>query len=212
MIPSRIRFTLVPLLLVVELSALGCSSGSLSSGSAPADPGDAGVPVLFLGDSLTVGARLWGELEATADAAGWTAEVVAEDGQDVRWGLEQVRIRDQVPDVVVVGLGTNPGPSPATFADDAASLVGELVSRGAGTIVWWPPGDTPDAGRQARAAALRRAAVATGTAGGGQLRVPDWPGELARHPDWLGDDAVHLTNEGYRGLSAFLVAQLGDSR
>lgn len=225
MIPSRasraVRVALAPPVLVVvavavsAVAALGCSAGSPSAGGSPTDPGGAGAgePVLFLGDSLTVGARLWGGLEPAAAAAGWTAEVVAEDGTDVRWGLEQVRPRDQVPDVVVVGLGTNPGTSPATFADDADSLVDELGDRGATTIVWWPPGDTTDAGRASRAAALRTAAQGTEDAGasgdgGGQLRVPDWPAELAGHPGWLADDGIHLTTAGYRALSAFLVSQL----
>jgi lysophospholipase L1-like esterase len=211
--PRAVRFTLAPLLLVAlgVAAGSGCSAGSQSAGGSPADPGDAGEPVLFLGDSLTVGARLWGDLETTVDAAGWTAEVLAEDGQDVRWGLEQVRSRDEVPDVVVVGLGTNPGTSPGTFGDDAEALVDELVARGAGTVVWWPPGDTNDAGRASRAAALRAVAAAAATAaiGGGSLRVPDWPGELAQHPDWLSDDGIHLTSEGYRALSGFLTAQVG---
>jgi lysophospholipase L1-like esterase len=184
---------------VAALAAVcSCSSGSPSAGGSPAD----GLsPVLFLGDSLTVGARLWGDLEAAAEAAGWSAEVVAEDGRDVGWGLDQVRARDQVPEVVVVGLGTNPGTSPATFARDTDALVSELVARGAGTVVWWPPGDTTDASRAGRAAALRAEA-------GARLQVPDWPAELARHPDWLAPDGIHLTNDGYMGLAAFLVHQL----
>lgn len=188
----------------------GCSAGagSPSAGGSRADPGaeaDPGEPVLFLGDSLTVGARLWGDLESTAAAAGWNAEVVAEDGKDVRWALEQVRARYRVPAVVVVGLGTNPGGSPASFTDDAESLVDELVARGAGTVVWWPPGDRTDAGRASRAAALR--ALGEGV-GGGPLRVPDWPAQLARHPRWRDDDGVHLTPAGYQALSTYLVTHL----
>jgi lysophospholipase L1-like esterase len=220
-IPSRtsraFHLALGVAMAVVVLAVSGCSAGSPSAGGSPADPDDGGRPVLFLGDSLTVGARLWGDLAAKAGAAGWAAEVVAEDGQDVRWGLDQVRARDEVPEVVVVGLGTNPGTSPGTFAEDAASLVDELVARGAGTVVWWPPGDTADAGRASRAAALRAAAASTRADGGasdagGPLLVPDWPSELARHPGWLAADGIHLTTEGYESLSAFLVAQLADPR
>jgi hypothetical protein len=158
-------------------------------------------PVLVIGDSLTVGADLWGDLVAVMAEDGWRAEVVAEDGRDVRWGIEQVRDRDTVPDVVVVGLGTNPGGSAETFAADAATLVSELVARGADTVIWWPPGDVADRGRVARAEALRAAA-------GGPLVVPDWPGVLVAHPDWLSRDDIHLTDEGYAGLSAFLREQL----
>jgi lysophospholipase L1-like esterase len=200
--PRAARRALALLVGVAALAAVcSCSSGSPSAGGSPAGPAAGDSPVLVLGDSLTVGARLWGDLEAAAEAAGWSAEVVAEDGRDVGWGLDQVRARDRVPEVVVVGLGTNPGTSPATFAGDARALVSELVARGAGTVVWWPPEDATDADRAARAAALRAEA-------GTRLRVPDWPAELARHPDWLAPDGIHLTNDGYRGLAAFLVHQL----
>ena len=67
--------------------------------------------------------------------------------------------------------------------------------------MWWPPGDVSDADRAARAAALRSAA-------GGVLVVPDWPAELAAHPDWLARDDIHLTEDGYRGLAAFLRDEL----
>lgn len=193
------------MLLVALLSTAGCGGDEpRADGSEPSAGATTTTPtrpVLVLGDSLTVGAELWGGLEATLAQAGWRAEIVADDGRAVDWGLEQVRERDRVPDVVVVGLGTNPGGSAETFADDAATLVAELRARGATTVVWWPPGDVSDEDRVARAAALRSAA-------GGSLVVPDWPTELAAHPDWLARDDIHLTEDGYRGLTAFLRDEL----
>ena len=196
---------LLPALLAASLVIAACSGGDPAP--APRAPtGGHGPPaersILFLGDSLTVGARVFGRLRATMVAAGWRPEVVAEDGKDVSWGLDQVRRRDRVPAVVVVGLGTNPGPSPGAFARDVRTLVDELTRRGARTILWWPPGDRADAARAARAAQLRAAA-------GGPLRVPDWPAVLARHPGWLARDGIHLTPAGYRSLARFLRDQVG---
>jgi lysophospholipase L1-like esterase len=154
-----------------------------------------------LGDSLTVGARLWGDLGPTLAGDGWRAEVTAEDGRSVEWGIEQVEALDEVPPVVVVGLGTNPGPTPERFGERVTELVEALASRGAATILWWAPPAAGDPGRGDRAAALRAAA-------GGRLAVPDWPAELGAHPDWVGPDGIHYTHAGYAGLSAFLARQL----
>lgn len=194
----------VALVLAVALLAAACSAGG-GGHTAEARTGGTrrGQPILFVGDSLTVGARLFGRLGAIMGAAGWRPEVVAMDGQDVTWGLDQVRHRDRVPPVVVVGLGTNPGPSPITFPADVRTMVAELTRRGARTVVWWPPGDRVDPARLARATALRAEA-------GGRLEVPDWPDVLAAHPEWLTADGVHLTPTGYRNLSGFLRDQVGD--
>jgi hypothetical protein len=159
-------------------------------------------PVLVIGDSLTVGADLWGGLDASLRADGWRPEIVAEDGRAVDWALDQVAERETVPEVVVVGLGTNPGPRPDDFAADVTALVDTLRARGATTIVWLPPGDADDEGRAERAAILRRAA-------GPGLVVPDWPADLARHPELLADDGIHLTDEGYRQLADFVAQALG---
>jgi hypothetical protein len=198
--------------LAVLVAVTACSTGSGGdgpSGVAAADGEAVGAAeatsVLVLGDSLTVGADLWGDLEETLAADGWAAEVDAEDGQGVGWGIERVRTRSEVPATVVVGLGTNPGGSPETFASDVTTLVDELVRRGARTVLWWPPapGGSPDdaTGRSQRADAVRAAA-------GGPLAVPDWPSEVAAHPDWVGPDGIHLTHAGYRQLSGFIGRQL----
>lgn len=158
--------------------------------------------MLVIGDSLTVGAGLWGDLDAQLRAEGWRPEIVAEEGASIGFGLDDVRLRSRVPAAVVVGLGTNPGPRPDDFAADAASLVSELRLRGASTIVWIPPGDTDDEGRRERAAALREAT-------GPGLLVPDWPAELSRHPELVGRDGIHLTQDGYGHLADFMVQALG---
>lgn len=191
--------------------ACGGGSGAASDEPAPtvtaADDGGRGEtsarrPVLVIGDSLTVGADLWGGLDASLRADGWRPEIVAEDGRAVDWALDQVIARETVPAVVVVGLGTNPGPRPDDFAADVTALVDALRARGATTIVWIPPGDADDEDRVERAAILRRAA-------GPGLVVPDWPADLARHPELLADDGVHLTDQGYRHLADFVAQALG---
>jgi hypothetical protein len=204
----------------VLVAAVACGGGSPAASDEPApsraDDGDADAgddaderddssarrPVLVLGDSLTVGADLWGGLDAELRADGWRPEIVAEDGRAVTWGLDEVTDRPTVPAAVVVGLGTNPGPRPDEFATDVSALVEALRARGATTVVWVPPGDADDDGRVARAAALRRAA-------GPGLVVPDWPAELARHPELVADDGIHLTDAGYRHLAAFVAQALG---
>jgi len=192
---------LVALVLGLALLAGACTAGG--SGHAAGAGTTGGRPILFVGDSLTVGARLFGRLGAIMGAAGWRPEVVAQDGQDVTWGLDQVRRRDRVPPVVVVGLGTNPGPEPIAFTADVRTMVAELTRRGARRVVWWPPGDRVDPARLARATVLRDEA-------GGRLEVPDWPAALARNPQWLTADGVHLTPTGYRSLAGFLRDQVGD--
>jgi hypothetical protein len=152
---------------------------------------------------LTVGAHQWGDLVVGLAADGWDAEVVAENGRDVAWGLARVRERPSVPPVVVVGLGTNPGPHPEAFAADADRLVEALVARGARTIVWWPPVPLAEGGPAPRARALRSAAAASATAGG-PLVAPDWAARVAAHPEWLDIDAIHYTPAGYAALTAFL--------
>ena len=155
----------------------------------------------MLGDSLTVGARLYGDLGDELRAAGWSPEITAGDGEPVEFGLSWVRTLDSVPEVVVVGLGSNPGRNPELFRERAVELVGELTARGAETIVWWAPPEAGEPDRAQRAAALRSAA-------GGPLVVADWPAELAANPEWVGPDGIHYTDTGYAALADFLRRQL----
>jgi lysophospholipase L1-like esterase len=198
---SRLLAAALALVPAALASLPACGDADTATGAvsdAVADPVAEGEPLLVIGDSLTHGARLYGGLGPALADAGWAPEIVAEDGRTIEWGLDQVLARDTVPATVIVGLGTNPGTEPQAFPERAATLVAELEARGARTVVWWPPGDADDAGRSLRAEALRSFA-------GGGLVVPDWPAELAAHPEWLDSDGVHYTDEGYAGLTAFLV-------
>jgi len=206
---QRLGAALALLPLAAPLALTACGDGGDAArdpvSDAAADPITDGVPVLVIGDSLTNGARLSGGLGPALAGAGWAPEIVAEDGRTVEWGLDQVARRATVPAVVVVGLGTNPGTEPEAFPERAAELVAQLETKGASTVVWWPPDNALDTGRARRAEALRSLAS-------GSLVVPDWPAELAAHPEWLDPDSVHYTDDGYAGLTDFLVAQLAALR
>ncbi len=191
-------------LVLASTFVAACGGGDdepATQGQAPSEATVPGVPLLVLGDSLTVGARLYGDLGDTLVAGGWDPEIVARDGEPVEWGIEQVRELEAVPPVVLVGFGTNPGPAPDAFGERVPEMVGELTNRGARTVLWWVPPDAGAPDRGERAAALRSAA-------GGALVVPDWPAELAAHPDWVGPDGIHYTDRGYGGLADYLRRQL----
>ena len=157
--------------------------------------------LLLLGDSLTVGARLTGRLEATLRAAGWDPEIVAEDGRSIEWAVAEVEDRSSVPSTVVVALGTNSAESVETFATDVAALVAALSDKGATTIVWLPPHDEEDDRYLERADALRDRA-------GGPLVVANWPAVLDAHPEWFGRDGIHYVEAGYLGMARFIRDQL----
>jgi lysophospholipase L1-like esterase len=200
------RAGLVPVALLLTLSVVvaGCGGGGDEPGAraqAESEATGVGTPLLVLGDSLTVGARLYGDLGDKLADAGWSPEITADDGEPVEFGLSWVRTLDSVPDVVVVGFGSNPGRTPELFRERAVELVDELTSRGAKTVVWWAPPEAGEPDRAQRAADLRAVA-------GGPLVVADWPAELAANPEWVGPDGIHYTDTGYAALADFLRRQL----
>jgi hypothetical protein len=169
---SRLLAAALALVPAALASLPACGDADTATGGvsdAVSGPVVEGEPLLVIGDSLTHGARLYGDLGPALADAGWAPEIVAEDGRAVEWGLDQVLPRDGVPATVLVGLGTNPGTEPQAFPERAATLVAELEARGARTVVWWPPDGADDAGRSLGADALRSFA-------GGALVVRDWPG------------------------------------
>lgn len=163
----------------------------------PRDP----RPLLVLGDSIVVGARDYGDLVTQLAADAWVAEVVAEQSRTVAWAVERVRERARVPAVVVVGLGSNPGPGLGTFPDEVAMLLDELRQRGARRVLWIPPHHI-DADRYAERLEALRAIQDP------RLLVADWPVVLDEHPEWFQGDGLHLNQTGVRALSAFIREQL----
>jgi lysophospholipase L1-like esterase len=158
------------------------------------------VPVLVLGDSISVGARDIGGLQGLLEGNGWNVEIIAEVGVGAPWALEQVEQRLVVPRIVLVELGSNPGPNVGDFENDVHRLIDALVARGARHIIWIPP-EARDPMRYAeKAAVIARAAS-------GSVQVSGWPAKLEQNPQWFGDE-LHLTEEGYRELALFIRDEL----
>ena len=152
--------------------------------------------VLVVGDSLTNGANLYGGLPELLDDAGFDdVTVVAVDGRDTDWGIRQVRRRESVAPVVVVELGTNPGPQTDGYQEAVTTMVEELRLRGAEEIVWV----TPVFGRDDRYA--EKDAILRSTPG---IDVVDWATVVHADPDRLAVDGLHPTEQGYRTLAEFL--------
>ena len=158
------------------------------------------VPLLVIGDSITVGARDAGNLRGLLDTRGWNTEIVAEVGQGVPWALQQVEPRLVVQRIVLVELGSNPGPGLGNFENEVRELIDALVARGAQQIVWIPPEARDPARYAEKAAVIARAASS-------HVIVSRWPATLEQNPQWFGDE-LHLTEEGYRQLATFVLGEL----
>jgi lysophospholipase L1-like esterase len=158
------------------------------------------VPLLVIGDSLTVGARDIGLLPGLLELGGWNAEIVAEVGVGTPWALQQVEPRVSVPRVVLIELGSNPGPGLDDFENEVHQLIDALVARGARRIIWIPPEARDPTRYSEKDAAIARAASS-------RLIVSTWPAQLQQNPQWFGDE-LHLTEEGYRALAEFMRDEL----
>ena len=189
------------LALVLLVVVVGAGCGPIDDSDDAAGAADRAIdaePVLFIGDSLTVGSRQEGQLEDVALAAGIEADVLAQEGRDVGWAVELVEARPSVPAVVVVELGTNPDADADPFVAEVAELVEALRDRGATTIAWVTPVHRDDRYDE-KVAVLEEAAEA------GSLVVADWRALVRENPDWFIPDNLHYTDEGYAALAAFLV-------
>ena len=152
--------------------------------------------VLVIGDSLTNGAQLYGDLgDRLADAGFDDIEVVAQDGRDTEWGIRQVRRRESVAPVVVVELGTNPGPELEGYRDAVTTMVDELRLRGAEEIAWVTPVHGRDDRYDDKVDILRA------TPG---VEVLDWASVVHDDPRRLAADGLHPTEPGYAILAEFL--------
>lgn len=204
---------LVAVVAVAAAGAIGCSSdagGAAGDGTGLDADGDTDNPtirpvldddvdsILVLGDSLTNGARLFGDLGDRLDAAGFDSlEIRAGDGEDTSWALEEISPMDQVPEVVIVELGTNPDADTDGFAEAAANLVAMLRARGAERIAWLTPVHGDDDRYDAKSAILAQTP--------GIDHVADWASVVRGNPRRLAVDGLHPTEDGYVDLAEFLV-------
>jgi lysophospholipase L1-like esterase len=153
--------------------------------------------ILAIGDSILVGVNLFGNLQEKLVADGWSAEVVAKEGEPTEWGLAQIEERETVPPVVVVALGTNPSSAVGTYRTAVTAVLDALIARGAQHIIWVPPhGGSASFDYTNKAALLREVAAARPEA-----EVLDWDATLEVHPRWFINDNVHLNNTGYGELA-----------
>jgi lysophospholipase L1-like esterase len=204
--------------LAAGLAAAGCaSSAEGASGEGDERPSASGIEgdtdnptvrpaldddadsVLVLGDSLVNGARLFGDLGDRLDAAGFDSlEILAEDGEDTGWGIEEIEGRTEVPEVVVIELGTNPDADAEGFGDLAGRLVASLRERGAERIAWLTPVHGRDDRYEEKAAILHLVP--------GIDAVADWAALVRDDPRRLAVDGLHPTQDGYTDLAEFLVS------
>jgi lysophospholipase L1-like esterase len=170
--------------------------------SVDASPSVSLVPrdLLLLGDSIMVGARDIGGVQRLLEGSGWVPEIIAEIGQGVPWALQQVEDRFVVPRIVLVELGSNPGPGLGDFPNEVPRLIQALVARGAQRIVWIPPVARDPTRYAERDDVIARAASST-------VSVSQWPAQLEQNPQWFGDE-LHLTEAGYQALALFIRDEL----
>ena len=173
-------------------------------GTPPATTGEdnlqSGGPVLAIGDSIMVGADEHGHLGAILALGGWELETVAERGRSTRWAVDQIEDRDErVPRHVVVALGSNPGFSTEGFEEDVEDLRAALIRRGARRILWIPPYHTDPERYAAKLTVLTAADRAER-----RMVVPPWGRVLDDHPEWVRGDGIHLSEDGYTALAAFI--------
>jgi lysophospholipase L1-like esterase len=159
-----------------------------------------GGAVLAIGDSIMVGADDHGHLGAILALDGWDLETVAERGRSTRWAVDRIEDRvERVPRYVVVVLGSNPGFSSDGFSDDVDELRMLLIERGARRILWIPPYSTDPLGYSEKLTVLADADRAER-----RMVVPPWGAVLDQHPEWIIGDGIHLTEDGYTALAAFI--------
>ena len=159
-----------------------------------------GGAVLAIGDSIMVGADDHGHLDAILALDGWELETVAERGRSTRWAVDEIEDRvERVPRYVVVVLGSNPGFSSDGFSDDVEELRTMLIERGARRILWIPPYSNDPLRYSEKLAVLADADRAER-----RMVVPPWGAVLDQHPEWLISDGIHLTEDGYTALAAFI--------
>lgn len=208
------RVVLVVAALVAALVIAGCTTTAADDAVPPpsitvpigdgSDDGRLDVDtdadaVLVIGDSLTNGARRFGDLGRQLRQAGFDdVTVVAEDGRDITWALEEVEDRSTVAPTVVVEIGTNPSAASAGFADGVVALIDALRARGAERIAWLTPAHGRDDRYEEKAAIL---SITPGID-----LVADWAALVRDDPRRLAADGLHPTEDGYGDLARFMVA------
>jgi hypothetical protein len=152
-------------------------------------------PLLFLGDSLCVGARdHGGGLTGALRSVGWEPEYICGSGEGLVWGISEVRDLESVPATVVVALGTNPSSRDPEFEGLAVDLREELTARGAQRILW------VDFASERRPYDDKNAVLHDLARGAGDGLVR-WSVLVHQHPEWFRSDGLHYQETGMRQWS-----------
>ena len=196
------RKSFLMLLVLIALTACGTAvSPTVHRSNSPlpdASPTRSPTPrdLLVIGDSLMVGARDIGGLKGLLEESGWISDIVAEVGAGVPWAMQQVDQRVSVPHIVLVEMGSNPGPGLGNFPNEVSELIDTLTAKGARRIVWVPPIARDPTKYAERDDVIARAASS-------RVLVSQWPAQLEQNPQWFGGD-LHLTEQGYQALALYI--------
>lgn len=162
-----------------------------------------GNRVLVLGDSImestTVryGAAMCSELVPN----GWAVDIVAENGQHVEYGVAALDERlDEGWDAAVVMLGSNYGGDQTAYEQQLDEIVSRLAPRP--TVLLTVTEFTES--RQDVNESIRRVADRYDN-----TLVIDWAAETAADPSLLGDDGLHLSEDGKLRITGLIADTMG---
>lgn len=171
--------------------------------------------LLFLGDSLTVGADAFGAVAVNLRRAGiWTAVVMdARVGRTARQGASTLASRMEStrnPTAVVVALGTNDMISQRA-ASYPPAVIEKVMNESLGVpVLWVTPTFSATIRPDWRQRALRfNRALRAAQTEWPNLHVADWSGAFVpRGASRYIADGVHLTVSGYRTRASWTVRQV----
>lgn len=180
------------------IGAVGPPAGgggtTTTTGTPP--PLTAGTADCFVvGDSITVGCKPY--LEAGIN--GWNFSVDAVGGRPPNVGIDVLKARNGVfGTAVVVNLGTNAGPDPATFIGEVMDILAGVARVCWVTCVEW----------QGYSNAVN-AEIAALKGRNNKVVVVDWASYLKGDTSVLAIDGIHCTGAGYEKLSNMIATALG---
>ena len=186
------RWTTAAMLTVATCAALaGCVARS-SAGPAPRPD----CTVAVVGDSLTVGVvpHLEGALTRRDCRLAWWD---ARSGRPTAEGVQVLAARaraGQLPDVLIVGLGTNDRHRMADFGGHVDEV---MRLAGGRQVIWIDLAYEPVRDRL-------NAVLAQKAARYPDLRTMEWDRHYWARPEWQASDRIHATTAGYRGRAELM--------
>lgn len=175
------------------VGVVGQPSGGGGQSAAPLTGGTSDCFVV--GDSITEGCKSF--LEAGIN--GWKFTVDALRSRPPQAGLEVLRARNgDFGTAVVVNLGTNPGPDPATFIGETMQLLANVPR-----VCWVTCNEWADY------PAAINVEIHSLQGRNNKVVVVDWASYVKTNRSILAIDGIHCTSEGYQTLSNMIATALG---